>query len=248
MGGANGGKGRDRRPSRDEENRTVKRTVILAAGVVALSGAILYVSGVGAQAPTGARPAAPSSRIALLNLSHVIKNYDKFKAFQAELKAAVEPFQKRDAAAKAEADDIAKKFQSATTPPDAATREAQEKRLKELQRIVEDNKAEAAKVLAKKQEDQLQILYMDVREVAERHAQANGFEMVLHYNDATEAKEYWSAQNISRKMTAGALIPLYYTRGIDISGDVIASLNAVYKSKGNAGTTPTSTTPATTPH
>src|SRR5262245_4205815 len=68
------------------EVRTVKRTVILAAGAVALSAA-LYVGNLWAQ--TGARPgtapapapapaaAEPRTRVALINLTYVIKHYSK---------------------------------------------------------------------------------------------------------------------------------------------------------------------------
>jgi hypothetical protein len=106
--------------------------------------------------------------------------------------------------------------------------------MKDLQRHLEDNKNDAQKTLVKKQEEQLRILYMDVRNVVDRYAQAHGFDMVLHYNDAVEQQDYWSAQNIARKMQAGALVPMYFAAGLDISGNIIATLNAPYKMKAPA--------------
>jgi Skp family chaperone for outer membrane proteins len=197
-------------------------------GLVALLGVAVYVGTLGAQqggAPA-ARP-APSTRIALLNLSHVIKNYDKYKAFQEELKTVVQPFEKRQADTKAEGENLAKEKGNPNTAP--ARREQIDQRLRELQRIMEDNQAEVQKILIKKQEEQLKILYMDVRAISERHAQAHNYEMVLHYNDHVKPEDYWSAANIARKMQAGALMPMYYVAGLDISQEVINALNATYK-------------------
>jgi Skp family chaperone for outer membrane proteins len=206
----------------------VKRIVILSVGLVALLGVGFYVGTLGAQqggAPA-ARP-APTTRIALLNLSHVIKNYDKYKAFQEELKTVVQPFEKRQAETKTEGDNLAKEKNNPNTAQ--AKKDQIDQRLKELQRILEDNQQEVQKVLIKKQEEQLKILYMDVRAIAERHAQGHNFEMVLHYNDHVKPEDYWSAANIARKMQAGALMPMYYVGGLDISQDVINTLNATYK-------------------
>ena len=64
----------------------MKRTWIIAAALLVLSGAIYVSSHLMAQ-PTGtapARAAAPQTRIALCNLSAVIKGYKRYQAFQAE--------------------------------------------------------------------------------------------------------------------------------------------------------------------
>src|SRR5439155_1529767 len=79
----------------NEENGTVKRTVCLAAGLVAL-GVVIYVGKLWAQQPgaAGATPAAapePRTRIALLNLNYVIKFYKKFNNYQEQLKHDAEP-------------------------------------------------------------------------------------------------------------------------------------------------------------
>jgi hypothetical protein len=52
--------------------------------------------------------------------------------------------------------------------------------------------------------------------------------MVLSYNDATTSQEYWSPMNIMRKLQQGACTPLYFTRGMDISADVVTALNQAY--------------------
>src|SRR5262249_13828114 len=157
---------------------------------------------------------APTTKVALLNLTYVIKKYNKFTAFNEELKGAVKPFQDKDVQYKTEGEKLAKEANDPKTSSEK--REQLEKRARELQRLIEDNKQEAQKTLGKKQEEQLRILYMDVRAVVERTAQAYGFDMVLHFNDAVTPDEYWSAPNIARKMQAGALMPMYYASSLDI--------------------------------
>jgi Skp family chaperone for outer membrane proteins len=211
----------------------VKRTAILALGVLALGAAAYFGNRLWAQ--PGARPAtgpapsaaAPRTRIALLNLHHVINNYDKFKAYKEDLKQSITPFQKKEKEMKDLAERLVKEKTNQTTT--AQRKEAIDGEMRELNRKWEDLKAEFTKQMGKKQGQQMVILYGDVRTIAERYAQSHNFDMVLHYNDATDPRDYWSEANVSRKMQAGALMPIYYTAGMDISQDVINTLNASYK-------------------
>jgi Skp family chaperone for outer membrane proteins len=230
------------RPSKEQESRTVKKTVIVMAGAAVLSLAVFISSNVSAQT-TPSTPPAPTnkSRVALLNLTYVVKNYTKFKTFQDELKAAVDPFQAKDAAWKKEGEALVKESQAPATTQQK--REEIEAKLKDLQRKIEDNKVEASKVLNKKQGEQLKILYNDVRVAAWRHASAHGIDMVLHYNDAITEADYNSEPNISRKMQAGALMPIYMANGVDVSVQIVQLLNQS-GGGGTGGTTPPSTTPA----
>ena len=93
----------------------MKRTVIVAAGVLAL-GVAICVGRLWAQ-QTGARPAAaePKTKVAVFNLTYVVKNYEKFKAFQEDLKASVSPFQGTDSGLKAEGEKLAKELQGNVT-------------------------------------------------------------------------------------------------------------------------------------
>jgi Skp family chaperone for outer membrane proteins len=217
---------------------------MLMAGVMALGCAIYASNKIWAQAPNPGAPPVPAqlkTKIGLVNLSQVMKEYNKFKTFQEEMKTAVQPFQGKDTALKTEGDKLAKEAQSPQVT--APRRDEIERRLKDIQRHIEDNKVEAQKLIGKKQEDQLKILYMDIRNVVDRFAQAHGFEMVLHYNDATTAEEYWSPQNIARKLQAGALMPMYISNGLDISRSIITTLNASAPAAPPAGGAPAAQPP-----
>jgi Skp family chaperone for outer membrane proteins len=214
------------RLSRFEENRTVKRTVLVSAAIVAL-GVAIYMGKLWAQTG-GQAAAAPQTKIALINLTYVIKNYEKFKAFQEEMKREAGPFQAKDLSFTTEGEKLYKERQAQTTT--AERKDTIEKQLMELKRKAEDNKAEGTKVLSKKQETGVTTIYLDVYQVAQRIAKSRGFEMVLQFNDLTESREYWGAANIARKLRADACIPMYYNDGLDISHDVVTTLNSSYKS------------------
>jgi hypothetical protein len=52
-----------------------------------------------------------------------------------------------------------------------------------------------------------------------------GYDLILHYNDATDDAEPRSEANITRKMQARALIPIFTAPGIDINSDILTALN-----------------------
>jgi len=216
----------------------VKRTLFLLVGVVALGTAIYASSKLFAQ-PAAAVASGTKTKVGVLNLTYVIKNYTKFKRYQDDLKQKVDPFQAKDTAWKTQGETLAKDAQKPGTT--ATQREEIEKKLKELQRQIEDNKMEAQKVLVKEQEAQLVTLYKDIRTVVDKYAVAHSYDLVLHYNDVITTDEYWSPQNIARKMQAGAAMPMYISGGVDISANVLQPLNA-----GMGGmAVPAGSTPAT---
>jgi Skp family chaperone for outer membrane proteins len=174
-------------------------------------------------------PAQPKTRVGLVNLAHVIKKYKKFYAFQEELKNAIDPFHKRDEALKQKVDDLTKESKAPMTSDDR--REEIARLIKQATDDATANKQKASVVLTAKQEAQMKVLYTEIREAVRRHAESHGLEVVMHYQDAVDPKELDSAQNISRKMTAGAAIPVYIAPGVDISEEIIVALNTAYERK-----------------
>ena len=206
----------------------MKRTLFLLVGVVALGTAIYASSKLWAQTP-GAVVTGTKTKVGVVNLTYVIKNYSKFKNYQEQLKAKVDPFQLRDTMWKTDGEKLAKEAQLPSTA--APRRDEIEKKLKDLQRQIEDNKAEAQKVLVKEQEAQLVTLYGDIRTQVDKFAVAHGYDLVFHYNDVAR-EDFWRPENVARKMQAGAAIPMYMSGTVDISEYILRMLNP-------AGTAPT---------
>lgn len=209
----------------------MKKTVLAAGGFIVL-GILCYVGASNGQTqqpntpPSTQTPTAqPRTRIALLNLTYVIKNYAKYQHFQQEIKGIVEPFETKDRALRQELENLGKQAAEMANKADAAQREEVEKRGKELKRKLEDNSAEAKVNLGKRSDEEMRILFMDVYQAAQRYADAHDYEMVLHYNDAITETEFLSAPNIARKLNSGALMPLITMKTLDISKEIVDLLN-----------------------
>jgi Skp family chaperone for outer membrane proteins len=210
----------------------VKKTVLAAAGFIVLGG-LCYVGHLyaqqqpqaSAQQPYG-KAAAPPMRIALLNLTYVIKKYGKYVNFQNEIKGTVEPFQKKDAELRHQLEELQKQASDPARAAQPGQREELERKAKDIQRRMEDNSAEAKLLLGKRSDDEMRILFMDVYEAAQRYAASHDLDLVLHYNDAVTKEDFLSAQNIARKLNTGALMPLYFAPSMDISMQVADLLNS----------------------
>ncbi|HTU90963.1 MAG TPA: OmpH family outer membrane protein [Gemmataceae bacterium] len=223
------------------------KKAVLAAGIVLALGVLWYVSPLSGQTPpagntqAAATPAAPlRTRIAILNLTYVIKNYEKYKHFQEEIKGIVEPFQKKDVELRQKLENLRKEAGNVPRGQSAQGEEL-EKQARDIQRQLEDNGAEIKLKLGKRSDDEMKIVYMDVIEAAQRYAASHDFDLVLHYNDAVTEQDYVSAQNIARKLNTGALMPLYFQRNMDISMDVVKMLNynlSATSAPGTPGTQP----------
>jgi Skp family chaperone for outer membrane proteins len=170
--------------------------------------------------------AAPRTRVALVNLSYVIKQYKKYTNFQDELKEASRTFQERDRKLRAQAEKLTK---GAGNPILPAKAEDSEEKLKKVQREIEDNGLKAKKTLGKKSDDAMKTIYMDIEEATKRYAAAHDIDLVMHYNDAVTPEELTSTPNIARKLQSGPLMPIYSAPGMDISKDILEVLNASMK-------------------
>lgn len=209
------------------------KKAVMAAGLFLALGALCYVGRLSGQTQTpannsqaAAQPAAPlRTRIAILNLTYVIKNYDKYKRFNEEIKTYIEPFHKKDTDLRAKLEELRKQAgklpQQGQSPPGGDL----ERQARDIQRQLEDNAAEIKLELSKKSDNEMKTVYLDICNAAQSYARSHDFDVVLHYNDAVTEQDYFSPQNIARKLNAGALIPLYIQPKMDISEDVVKILN-----------------------
>ena len=208
----------------------MKRTLIVAAVGVAIVGALVGGSLLRARAADSAvpsRPAAavaPRTKIALLNLTYVISYYEKYKAYKEGMKTKAKDYEDRLKGEQAKLEALAKEAKDPKSS--AATRDDDEKKMRQIQRDAEDLKTEGQKELAKEMDQFMVIVYREVQDAAQRYAASHDFDLVLQYNEPLDNAEYYSAANVARKMNAGALLPLHYSKGMEISPDVLTMLNA----------------------
>src|SRR5262249_9218657 len=134
--------------------RRIVRNLLVAAGVVAL--VVLAYSRPLSQAALKPERPAPRTRSALLKHTYAAKNYEKFKIFQQEILEAYKPYQETDQAKKKRLEELTKEAQDQKTTE--ARRLELAKQIKNLQREIYDNNADAKKAMKKKGDEQMKVL------------------------------------------------------------------------------------------
>jgi outer membrane protein len=206
-------------PAGSRENAMMK--LFRAGSMLLVLGALVVVSRSWSEPP---KPPAPRTKIGLVNLAHVVKNYKKYKTMQEEMKAEVEPFQQRDKEFNTQIEELTRQLKDPKTPADKIVE--LDAKLKKLIHEREENSNAARKVLGKKNEEQMVLIYKEVREAAQKYARANDLELMLHYNDSLgDDPDHDSPMNVARKVQSGACMPLYAAPGIDVSKEILAMLN-----------------------
>ncbi len=212
----------------------MKKAISLLAGVATLAAGVYATSQLWAQQGYNnqgayqqqgqAQPAMtgqPRTRVAILNLGKVIKDYSKFKTFEDQLKNDTTWYQKEIDKRKVQMQQIQTDSPKVT---DAAQREQFERQYKQLQREVQDYTEDAKTKLSKREFDALVQTYREVQDIVTRYAKSQDIEMVLQYNDAV-GNDVYTPPFFSRKLTNNALVPMYAAPGMDITGVITEMLN-----------------------
>jgi Skp family chaperone for outer membrane proteins len=207
----------------------VKKKMVVVAALAALGAAAYLGTHLWAQTPQPAGPAPASPKIGMINLAVVLKGYNKFKVYNDEIDKIRLQFQKQEDDYKNLALQWKKTFEDSK---DQATREKAEESLKQLKRLVEDNAEKYNKARQKKSDEQMIQMYKELELAVQSFAGPNGFHMILHYSEPLDVADKYCATNIQRKLvgpgTSGGVCPIYFAPSLDVSNDVINTLNAMF--------------------
>jgi Skp family chaperone for outer membrane proteins len=168
-------------------------------------------------------PPMPKTKIAIINLQHVVKSYEKWKSFEEEYKLQYKAFDGEFEKIKREG--MGLKEQLTKNGSEGPQADAIKKRLKELDRMVQDLGDNAKAKLLKLQDDMSVRIYAEVEQAVGLYAKANELDLVMQYNDGVMPNDKANPQNIQRKMQTGACMPMYFVQGLDISEVIIYMLN-----------------------
>lgn len=204
----------------------MKRTWVILASVAALAIGV-YVTGhswaqnqpqYAGQTPT----AGPRTRIALINLTAVIRNYNKYKNATANMKRNIEAVQETlKTKRKAILDKQAAAQQAGLTPEQ---KEQIGRELRAMERDFEDASADFKQRLQKEEMDVLVQVYHEVEDVVKRYAVNYDIDLVMHYSDVP-AEEANSPAAVARRASTAACMPMYITTGMDITSAITNILN-----------------------
>jgi Skp family chaperone for outer membrane proteins len=216
--------------SKKIRRREIMKRLLRAGGVCLFVGTLVLVGRSWSDTRPG--PAAPRGRVAVLNMTYVIKNYKKSEAFRGELQTDLKWFQDRRQALDAGFQFLLKDLADPGLP--AEKRRAMEDRLAKLRQQEKEAVEELGKFLRNRSEKRTQVLYRDVQEAAERYARAHDLELVLSYTEAPEEGEQNAPANVTRRMTSPGCFPLYAAPGVDISKEIVDVLNERLRSEKEA--------------
>src|SRR5260370_27502049 len=215
----------------NEENRPVKRTIGILAGMATLGiGVYLGRQVFDQQTGTGNRPAVTSeplrTRIAVVNVVQVLKKYSKYMNAQTE-------FQNQSQAAKKQLEPLEQQIralQAKAQLPDtqAADREGIKRDLEHCQLQYREKAEDAEKSLAKKAGDLSIQFYKELEEAIDLFAKSNAIELVLMYYDASNSNptDYYSPGIVNRRLTiVSAFMPIYVDPRMDITEAITQMLN-----------------------
>src|SRR5262249_8158701 len=159
----------------NQENGTVKKPVFVI-GAAAL-GALSLVGLLWAQP----QPARPTTRIALVNMTLILKSYKKCAYFRQELETKFKLYQDQAKGINLSIETLKKEIAAGNLPADVL--DAKQKQMVKLQRDMEDKNNEAKTVLGKQQDDETVQIFKEIQEAAGKFAVARGYDMVLTFND-----------------------------------------------------------------
>lgn len=204
----------------------MRRSMAWMAGVLSLTAAVYFGTQLGAKPVPAAAPAP--TRVALLNLRLVIRECNRYQQFTDGIKKQEQGYLDTIKAKQQQIDALQKQAEVLRGPE----LEAREAEIRDLGREIDNVKLDARKDLAVKGNDELAKIYVAVREAATRHARANHFNMVIHYEGPAEKEEVDNPALLMRNMNSGGCVPLYCDLAFDISAPVIDALNAAHKGGG----------------
>jgi Skp family chaperone for outer membrane proteins len=230
----------------------VKRTLITLTGLATLGIAVYLGSRLSAQVPPPpaapvAPPAAPKplqTRIGLVNMVKVLKEYKKFQTIEEPIKARSKVLEANLEGFRQQLIALKTKYNQPQTTQ--AEKDQIEKQSRELQARATNAEDDAKKELTKLQGDAAVQIYQEVKTAVEHFAMQNGYEAVFFYNDAVTPADEMHPVNVQRKlMQPACLMPMYAAPGMDISASIVYNLNIQYNGQ---TTMAPGTAPAPPPH
>jgi Skp family chaperone for outer membrane proteins len=193
---------------------------VLVAGAYCAS---LFAQGTGTPPTT---PAPTGTKVGVVNVGYVFSKWKRAQRLKAELEHAAEPYNQN-----------AKKLQDEMTKWDAELHKGgltkqeidiRQDSIEKNKRNLQDLAKDMRKVLGKKSEDDLVVLWKEANQCIGKVSEHYGFSIVFGYGDPLDKALMDLFPNINRKMNAmdgGATLPLYIHGSSDLSDPVAQTLN-----------------------
>lgn len=165
------------------------RKVLITAGLIAALGGGWY--GLRASPADGTQDGrnvggSGSAKIALLDLSHVFKNYKKFEGLLADMTGKMEDAKAKEQRIMQQGQNLQSELKSGVFERDSAEFEARENKLIQLQSQLQTQRAMSQKELSQESARIHHTIYLEIMDVVKKLADRDGYTLVLQFNRPTE--------------------------------------------------------------
>ena len=198
----------------------MKRMFSYLSGVLVLSiGMLVFASAKAAETPTG-----PRSKIAVFNIAKVLRGYNKANQQGKEIAEKRAGYLTQINTLRNKINDKNKELgASAPTGKDRIQDE-----IYQLNAEIDKLDRTASKLLSEMSNDTIVRVYKEIQGLVKDVADANGFDMIMAYPDASDEKEKGTPLVAQLMLQTPALIPFHVAPSMDITDYIVTNLNKRY--------------------
>ena len=177
-------------------------------------------------------PAA--SRIALVDMAYIFKNYDKFKNLREDLNTEFKASEEKAKGMALQIQNLTKQLESPQIKEGGPAYVQKEKELIQLRSEFEAYRKNAQREFVKKESEIYKTVYLEVTDMVAAYAKHKNFTMVLRFDSTLLDKANGDPKVILSKMNQQVV---YFQNSNDITQDVLKYLKQRYQ--GQTATRPT---------
>lgn len=193
--------------------------VVLGAAIVG-AGLGGYLSAQQPKAPATAPSVLTRTRVALVNMHVVLKQYGKYNAYKTTALSKEKEVTDQLQAKQTRLEKLANEAREKNTTDQR--KGAIEAEMRTVRFEMDNIRTEGQKTLLKFSEDELSKIYREVYQVVSEYAAANGIDLVVRY------MEDWEDYNAPAKIVGRMQIPIwpmYYDRSLEVTGTIVDLVN-----------------------
>jgi outer membrane protein len=217
----------------------VKKLYVCLAAAALVAGT-WFPAEVRAQDKPATTAAATPHQVGLIDMAHVFKEYEKFKALSEALRAEVETSEAQAKAALQELQQLQAQLTGGTLKEGTPEFTAIEQKIVQGSTELETFRKVKQREFLRKEADVYRTVYLEVQSAVEKYARYYKYTLVMRFNRG-DVESAENPQEILQSMNR----PVVYHRGEDdLTDPILNFLNNEYRK--TAGTTAPATTPAAT--
>jgi Skp family chaperone for outer membrane proteins len=201
-------------------------TGLAAMGGLGWFGAWVSAQQGGAPPAPAATTTKPTTKVGVMNIAKVLKNFTKANYLGDTLIAEA---RQHEASLQTMRLDFQKEEARIMGLPKGPAQDDELKRLRAQKLTIDEKELDFKKKLAEKQSQMADTVMQAIDQIVEFLAKQNGFEMVISYQDATSEEETKLPGYSIRRLSVPGASVLWKVPGLDISEECIRYLNHYHK-------------------